>query len=117
MNTQRLFNGDTDRYAFDFKLCTAAKGYAQLDTAQDASYFGNWINPTERRLVSYTEGDITIITCESDEEFVAEVKRTCELYLEHDGERPGIDPFTDALKAEFVRLGLSEWFHHQKEQA
>ena len=35
-----------DRYVYDFGLCTYEKGWAQVDTAQDASYFGTWANPT-----------------------------------------------------------------------
>ena len=29
-----------DRYRFDFDLCSCARGWAQVDTAQDASWFG-----------------------------------------------------------------------------
>ena len=28
-----------DRYVYDFGLCSYEKGWAQVDTAQDASYF------------------------------------------------------------------------------
>ena len=31
-----------DRYTYDFGLCSFEKGWAQVDTAQDASYFGTW---------------------------------------------------------------------------
>ena len=31
-----------DRYVYDFGLCNHEKGWAQVDTAQDASYFGKW---------------------------------------------------------------------------
>lgn len=41
----RGFECMSDRYKYDFRLCTSANGWAQLDTKQDASYFGNWINP------------------------------------------------------------------------
>lgn len=29
-----------DRYRYDFDLCSCARGWAQADTAQDASWFG-----------------------------------------------------------------------------
>ena len=35
-----------DRYTYDFGLCTYEKGWAQVDTAKDASYFGTWASPT-----------------------------------------------------------------------
>jgi hypothetical protein len=34
-----------DRYRFDFDLCSCARGWAQVDTAQDASRFGTWASP------------------------------------------------------------------------
>ncbi len=36
MKTATGFQAMSDRYKFDFKLCTPAKGWAQLDTRQDA---------------------------------------------------------------------------------
>lgn len=107
------FNGMTDRYQFDFKLCTVANGWAQLDTAQDASYFGNWLNPFTFQLASYTEGDIRVETCDDDAEFVEKVTTTCAWYAEHDGKKPGIDPGVSnpSLKAKFVELGLADWLH------
>ena len=38
--------GPGDRYVYDFGLCSYENGWAQVDTAQDASYFGTWANPT-----------------------------------------------------------------------
>ena len=69
MKTERSFNPMTDRYAFDFTRCTADKGFAQVDTGQDASYFGTWANPFDFKIVTYCEGDITIETAESADEF------------------------------------------------
>ena len=57
MKEQTAFDPMTDRYSFDFKLCTPKNGWAQVDTSQDASYFGTWANPFERKTVSYCEGD------------------------------------------------------------
>jgi len=112
MQTKTAFADGIDRYVFDFRVCTSDKGWAQLDTAQDASYFGNWVNPFTRELLSYAEGDVVRQTCESDEEFVRVVRERCEWYAEHDGKRPGIDPgFSADLKAAFERLGLGDWLH------
>jgi hypothetical protein len=36
----------SDRYVYDFVLCTYDKGWAQIDTRQDASYYGTWTNPS-----------------------------------------------------------------------
>ena len=42
-----------DRYTYDFGLCSYENGWAQVDTAQDASYFGTWANPTRLMIFSY----------------------------------------------------------------
>ena len=49
-----------DRYTYDFGLCSFENGWAQIDTAQDASYFGTWANPTRLMIFSYCEGDTTL---------------------------------------------------------
>lgn len=100
-----------DRYKFDFKLCTSAKGWAQLDTRQDASYYGNWINPLSRELVSYAEGDLTHTLCEDDADFVATVRECCRWHKAA-GYFLGIDPgLNPAIEAAFRRLGLAEFLH------
>lgn len=95
-----------NRYAFDFGDCSTAKGYAQFDTRQDAHYYGNWVNPTTFRLVSYAEGDVTVTVCDDAAEFVAQV-RTWVADPAHDFR--GIDPgLSDSLRAAFVALGLGD---------
>ena len=59
-----------DRYAFDMGACSTAKGFAQVDTTQDAPYFGTWANPSSHRIVQYCEGDLSVYDCETPEEFV-----------------------------------------------
>jgi len=34
-----------NRCTYDFGLCSNEKSWAQVDTAQDASYFGTWAKP------------------------------------------------------------------------
>lgn len=109
ITTQRLFQ-PCDRYRFDFGLCTYAKGWAQLDTGQDASYYGTWINPVERKIVNYCEGDVTIQTAETDEELVslvAEIKR----WNEQAGHAfIGIDPgFGEPMFGNLIAAGLGEF--------
>lgn len=111
MKTSTSFSPMTDRYAFDFKTCTPANGWAQLDTKQDASYYGNWINPITRKLVSYCEGDVTLKECETDAEFVAELK----VWIDWQKERGyfiGIDGMCrpEIIEA-FTRLGFAADLH------
>jgi hypothetical protein len=65
-----------DRYTYDFRKCTSDKGWAQLDTKQDASYYGNWVNPLTFELMSYCEGDICHTKCANADEFKVELAET-----------------------------------------
>jgi hypothetical protein len=70
MQIERSFNDQTDRYAFDFGECSYENGFCQIDTEQDASYYGNWINLTERKATCYAEGDVARISFDNDEQMV-----------------------------------------------
>ena len=74
-NPQRqFFTMFGDRYAMDFSEQTGwARGWYQLDTPQDAPYYGHWCNPAERRIVAYCEGDIYVTDCETPEAYRREI--------------------------------------------
>jgi len=104
--TTRRFVADGNRYMFDARL-TPAKGWAQIDDSQDAWYFGRWGNPEKRKLVSYVEGDVVVTSFDTDEEFVAELRRwaRADTWV-------GIDPLlNEELEAKFVALGLGDLLH------
>ncbi len=65
-----------DRYLYDFGLCSFENGWAQVDTAQDASYFGTWASSTRLMIFSYCEGDTTLKEAASPEEFATELRET-----------------------------------------
>lgn len=112
MITKRDFLPEGDRYLFDFRICTAAKGWAQFDTRQDAAYYGNWINPTSLELMSYAEGDVTRHTCESPAEFVAQVRSLAAWHLENDGKPARIDDMmNEGIRAALLALGLADVMH------
>lgn len=111
MRTQKLFDGEGDRYQFDFKLCTAAKGWAQIDSGHDASYYGNWANPTRRKIVSFCEGDVTIRTAETEDEFVTALREAVRWNQEHTG-KGAIDAMCNAdLISAFERIGCADLLH------
>lgn len=112
MKTEREHRMFTDRYEFDFKTCTYANGFAQFDTKQDASYFGTWVSPSERKIVSYCEGDLTVQVADADEEFVALVRELVRWNEERDYGPARIDALSSpVLKAAFERLGLADILH------
>ena len=112
MKNTRDFRPLTDRYHFDTGPCSYANGYAQVDTRQDASYFGSWVSPRRRTIVSFSEGDVTTTVCETDEELVAEIR---ELVRWNDGAGYGptkIDAVShDELRCAFEKLGLADLLH------
>ena len=112
MITERSFNPMTERYQFDFGECSADQGFAQVDTGQDASYFGIWANPTSLQIVTFMEGDIVRMTAESPDEFVDEVLGIW-VWNEDNGHGfEGIDPcLQPAIEQGFVGLGLGELLH------
>jgi len=111
MKTQREFL-PTDRYYFDFKKCTSSKGWAQVDTSQDASYFGTWANPFDLKVITYAEGDVTIQTADNVAEFKEEIKKMKDWNEENGHEFSGIDALcNERLKNRFTEIGMSEFLH------
>ena len=100
--TERTFANSGDRYEIDCLLVPA--GWAQLDTAQDASYHGVWAHPGHQTVVSYCEGDITRFHADTAEEFVAEVRRIAAWHERMDGWLK-IDPCNGSKEA-WQALGL-----------
>lgn len=76
---------DGTRYDFDNTLLS--KGYYQIDTSEDASYYGNWINPIERKRVAFAEGDLREIQYDNDEEMIQDLKEMDAWEKEHSGSK------------------------------
>ena len=106
MKTEKDFI-EANRYLFDFYYCSTKKGYAQVDTNQDAAYYGIWTNPFKRTVFSYCEGDTCLKIAGTDDEYVQELFRMKEWNFEHGYAFKGIDPgFNKELKEKFISLGL-----------
>ena len=100
-----------DRYLYDFGLCSVKNGFAQVDTSQDASYFGTWANPFKFVIFNYCEGDCYTTKCDNEKEFVAEMK-SIQIWNNEMGYSFGIDPgFNISLKKAFEEIGLSDMLH------
>ena len=95
-----------DRYTYDFCLCSYEKGWAQVDTAQDSSYFGTWANPARLMIFSYCGGDTNLKEAASPEEFFAELREIDTWNRAHGYGPARIDPGFDlAMKSSFEALG------------
>jgi len=69
----RDFFCDRDRYFYDFGQCRPSSGWVQYDTDQDAWYFGVWVHPRDRVILTYAEGDEVTVTCPDELSFKAEL--------------------------------------------
>lgn len=108
----RDFVGTSDRYVYDFRLCTISKGWAQIDTSQDAWYYGQWINPTTRQILCYCEGDVIQTQCENDQDLAGEIAKMKAWNVEQGHRFIGIDPgFSWPLKTALIGAGLEEYLH------
>ena len=112
MKTTRDFRPLSDRYEFDCGPCSYANGFAQIDTTQDAPYYGTWCSPTERTIVSFSEGDVTTRVCETDAELVAEIRELVRWSDEAGYGPTKIDAMHhDELRQAFEKLGLRDLLH------
>ena len=83
-----------------------------MDTAQNASYFGIWANPTRLMIFGYCEGDTTLKEAASPEEVAAELHRIDAWNRAHGYGPARIDPgFDPVMKAAFEGLGLADMLH------
>ena len=111
MNVTRSFDGDINRYDFDWNDCNRKQGFAQVDTSQDFSHYGAWANPFTLTLVTFAEGDITESTADTQAEFLAELVKMRDWHHEQ-GDKFGIDALCDdKLISEFKSIGAGELLH------
>jgi hypothetical protein len=73
-------DGEGSRYTYDTTRCRYADGWRQYDTTQDAWYFGVWYHPERRVVVTYAEGDETVVVCRTDAAWRAELAALAEFY-------------------------------------
>lgn len=100
--------GEINRYTFDFGVCHTSKGFAQIDTEEDASYYGNWINPTALMAIRYAEGDVDTFKFDNAEEMVEWVRKWKESSKKFIGIDPGLG---EVLKSECIAAGLGPFLH------
>lgn len=107
---EESYHHSESRYFYDLKY-TPRNGWSQVDTAQDASYFGTWANPFTLQTFCYCEGDCTQVSCENEEEFKEEMHRLI-AWNQEAGYWKGIDGMcNDRLIARWQELGFGEYLH------
>ena len=107
MKVERSFHGDEARYFWDNGMCNVSNGFAQMDTDQDAWYYGAWANPFKLITVEYAEGDLIIKRAETEIEFIDSVRHFASLEM-----FKGIDPMlNENIQNRFKELGLTDLLH------
>lgn len=68
--------GSMSRYVYD------RLHWEQYDTSQDAWYFGVWANKARLRILTYAEGDVTLVECPDAIAFNLEIESMNRFYGE-----------------------------------
>ena len=98
-----------DRYQFDWGLC---RDFAQVNTSEDAAWYGIWACPQRLIVFTFAEGDCVTVECDTATEFCAELERV-RCFADRQGRFLGVDPGSDPAKAEQWRtLGLGDLLAH-----
>lgn len=71
---------DVDRYFFDTLAWAPGAAWQQWDTSSDAWYFGVWVNPQTREILTYAEGDVSLSIFADAQAFAAEIDRMAEFH-------------------------------------
>ena len=79
-NIVERWHDHTDRYKYDFKVCSHRDGWVQYDTDQDAWYFGVWVHPLRQEILTYAEGDVTKVKCTSMDSYKRELEAMSKFY-------------------------------------
>jgi len=102
------FMPNGERYLFDFEVCKSEDGWAQVDTTQDASYYGNWFNPITREFRTYAEGDTAHHTFDNDEEMITWLREFVK-WNRDSGYWRGIDTMMRPdIELKFDELGIND---------
>lgn len=67
------FIDGANRYFFDDRVTRGGAGWQQWDTSQDADCFGVWVHRDLLQILTFAEGDITVVECPDDDHLRAEI--------------------------------------------
>ena len=89
-----------------FASFTAKSGWYCVCTYQDAPYFQIYTNPTTRKIYTFCEGDITVESCDDDNDYKNSLRACFEFYDQIN--RPTIIDarFDPVATARFEALGF-----------
>ncbi len=68
------------RYHYDFHECTEERGWVAYDTVQDTWTFGVWVNESALQVLIFADGEETLITCRTRDQFLGELSIMAAIY-------------------------------------
>lgn len=77
---ERRFHRYRDRNTYEQRYSPVSEGWVQYNTTQDAPLFGVWVNRASRTIVSFAQGDETVITCPTETSYAAELEAMTKFY-------------------------------------
>ena len=95
-----------NRYDYDFGICSTTGDWAQIDSREDAPWYGQWTNPCERVVLTYAEGDLKRVECGTDQELAQVLEEMAE-----SEQWKGIDPWNVKLLDRFIEVGVKHLVH------
>jgi len=98
------FHNDIDSESVERSFMTKGTPWVRIDTDQDAWYYGNWANPRRLYVVTYAEGDLIVLKCDTAEEFCSELSRMAAWHATQDSYMR-IDP-REEHESLWLELGL-----------
>ena len=98
------FHNDIDSESVEYSFMTKGTSWTRIDTDQDAWYYGNWTNPERFYVVTYAEGDLVVLRCDTAEEFCSELNRMAAWHAVQ-GSYMRIDP-REEHESLWLELGL-----------
>jgi len=100
---------ELDAIALGYQL--SKLGYCSIDTKEDASYFGNWVNIEDLKIITYIEGDYIETIGTNRYEFKKYLLEIIKWYQDRK-EFLGIDAgLNQEKKNSLIDMGLSNLIH------
>lgn len=103
------FRPDLSRYYFDNGECNPTQtDFCQIDTWQDAPYFGIWADPVNLKITKFVESEVYRSEYDTEEEFTEKVEEILSFHRQ-DGGHAAIDGYGN--RDDWRRLGFGDDLH------
>ena len=107
--TKKETRQELDAIVLGWKL--SKLGYCSIDTREDCSYFCNWVNIEDLKIITYVEGDYIETSGTNRYEFKKHLLEIIKFYQDRK-EFLGIDPgLNDKKKESLINFGLANLIH------